>query len=83
MKFHYREQHAFCELGTAQPLRSERVQDVSLVLFRLEQCVTQLQQQQEQFNNSANRPSQQQQPQGADGSGRAGFGRAGEMNFRR
>ena len=77
------EQHAHAELGTAAPLPAERVQDVSLVLFRLEQYLTKLEQQQggsAAASVSADRPPQ---PAGADGSGRAGFGQAGQMNFRR
>lgn len=76
------EQHANAELGIAAPLPAERVQDVSLVLFRLEQYLTRLDQQQQEAaaSTSADRT---QQPEGADGSGRAGFGQAGQMNFRR
>ena len=76
------EQHANAELGTAAPLPAERVQDVSLVLFRLEQYLTHLEQQQQEAaaSTSADRA---QQPEGADGSGRSGYGQAGQMNVRR
>ena len=61
------EQHAFAELGTAEPLSRSLVQDVSLVLFRLEQCLTEM--------GLATTSAPAQQPDGADGSGRAGFRR--------
>lgn len=67
------EQHAYAELGTGEPLSSELVQDVSLVLHRLEQSLAALGQ---------NSGSSTVQPEGADGFGRAGFGRAGQMNSR-
>lgn len=61
------EREAYAELGTMEPLSRERVRDVSLLLFSLEQW---------------NKEEQgvQDQPQGADGFGRAGYGRAGQMN---
>jgi hypothetical protein len=68
------EQNAYAEMGMNTTLPSNRVQDVSLVLFRLEQFKTKLEQEV---------PFSTQQPEGADGSGRAGFGRAGQMNFRK
>ncbi|CAB9501125.1 expressed unknown protein [Seminavis robusta] len=61
------EQQAFAELGTAKPLSSGLVQDISLVLHRLEQCLTELSQQADL--------APREQPDGADGSGRAGFRR--------
>jgi hypothetical protein len=70
------EQNAYAELGTADPLPGNRVQDVSLVLFRLEQVAT-------AKDNNILSTTSNQQPQGADGTGRAGFGRAGEMSSRR
>jgi len=72
----FAEQHANAELGTDAPLPGNRVQDVSLVLFRLQQYLIQLEQE-----GSATAVSRQ--PAGADGSGRAGFGQAGSMNVRR
>jgi hypothetical protein len=70
------EQNAYAEFGTADPLPSIRVQDISLVLFRIEQVKTQLEQQARRSNASA----LHRQPEGADGYGRAGFGRAGAMH---
>lgn len=71
------EQNAYAEMGTEEPLPSDRVQDVSLALFRLEQAKIQLQQEASQVTRS------RQQPDGADGSGRAGYGRAGGMSIGR
>lgn len=65
------EREAYAELGTMQPLSRERVRDVSLLLFALEQW------KREQGENGI---VGVEQPEGADGFGRAGFGRAGQMN---
>jgi hypothetical protein len=61
------EREAYAELGTMEPLSRERVRDVSLLLFSLEQW-------------KKEEHGVQDQPQGADGFGRAGYGRAGQMN---
>jgi hypothetical protein len=67
------EHGAYCELGNAQALRHERVQDLS-------QLVLQLQQWQEHRKRHEHQGTIAQ-PEGAeDGYGRAGFGRAGQMN---
>ena len=64
------EHGAYMELGTNEALSRQRVRDVSLVLFALEQ-----------WKREQNVVQQERQPQGADGYGRAGFGRAGQMNL--
>jgi hypothetical protein len=58
--------------GTTTPLRRDRVQDVALLLFQVEQS--------QSLTSGTNNSVAQQQPLGADGFGRAGYGRAGGMN---
>uniref|UniRef100_A0A7S1VQI1 PUB domain-containing protein n=1 Tax=Grammatophora oceanica TaxID=210454 RepID=A0A7S1VQI1_9STRA len=71
----FKEEGAFLELGTNDPLPSHRVQDVSSLVFYLEKW------KEEEERNLARAPaSGQQQPDGADGYGRAGFGHAGGLN---
>jgi hypothetical protein len=66
------EEGAYAELGCAQyPLSRERVQEVALLSYMLNDWKRK---QQEQDGVVP------QQPDGADGFGRAGFGRAGEMS---
>jgi hypothetical protein len=68
---------AHLELGCgsdSSPLRRDRVQDVALLLFQVEQS------QLLALNGNANSAVTRQQPMGADGFGRAGWGRAGGMN---
>lgn len=60
------ENGAHVELGSAGPLSTARVQDIALLLFQVEQCQRQA--------------AVQQQPTGADGFGRAGWGRADGRN---
>jgi hypothetical protein len=68
------EEGAYAELGCAQyPLSRERVQEVALLSYMLNDWKRK---QQEQDGAVVSH----QQPDGADGSGRAGFGRAGEMS---
>ena len=64
------EHGAYVELGNAGALSRERVQDVSRVLYLLEQ-----------WQRYAESGFLSEQPEGADGFGRAGYGRAGQMNF--
>lgn len=63
------EREAFAELGTMETLSRERVRDVSTLLFALEQ-----------WRMQQGETTVYDQPQGADGYGRGGFGRAGQMN---
>lgn len=67
---------AYLELGQSgsSPLRRDRVQDVALLLFQVEQS------QLLTLTGNTNTAVTQQQPLGADGFGRAGWGRAGGMN---
>jgi hypothetical protein len=73
---------AHLELGSSgsasserTPLRRDRVQDVALLLFEVEQS-----QSLTNTNATANSAGARRQPLGADGFGRAGYGRAGGMN---
>ena len=67
------EEGAYAELGQQdQPLPRQRVQDVSTLLFYLQQWK---QDEQALAEKTANSQEQQQQPMGADGSGRANYGR--------
>jgi hypothetical protein len=77
---------AHLELGSSassgssdsSPLRRDRVQDVALLLFQVEQ--SQLLTLTDNMNANTNSAVTRQQPLGADGFGRAGWGRAGGMN---
>ena len=60
---------AYAELGTMSKLSRERVRDLSTLLFALEQ-----------WRMEQGETTIYDQPEGADGFGRAGFGRAGQMN---
>ncbi|CAJ1953487.1 unnamed protein product [Cylindrotheca closterium] len=63
------EREAYAELGSADELPRERVQELALLSYMLKKwCDDELQ----RFNL--------QQPDGADGFGRQGFGRAGQIN---
>lgn len=63
------EQEAHAELGSAEELPRERVQDLALLSYTVNKwCGDELQR------------FALQQPDGADGFGRQGFGRAGQMN---
>jgi len=65
---------AFAELGCAShPLSRARVQEVSQLVYRLEQW----ERHESSGNNRQQRP---QQPLGADGFGRAGYGRVGSID---
>lgn len=66
----FTEREAFAELGTMGPLSRERVRDLSTALFALEQ-----------WRMEQGEATVYDQPAGADGYGRGGFGRAGEMNL--
>jgi hypothetical protein len=73
---------AYLELGSSassgsgsSPLRRDRVQDAALLLFQVEQS------QLLTLTGNANTAVTRQQPLGADGFGRAGWGRAGDMNM--
>jgi hypothetical protein len=74
------EEHAYAELGCHDlPLSRERIQDLALLTYLL----TEWKLKQDYNSDSthiANSSSEVEQPQGADGWGRAGFGRAGQMN---
>lgn len=82
------ERGAHVELGSGRTaLSRDRVQDVALLLFQVEQSQLKLQlelQSQQTGNsinsNAATAVTRQQQPVGADGFGRAGWGRADGMN---
>ena len=68
------EEGPFVELGCAQhhhPLNRDRVQEVALLSYLLNQW---------KQNASGGGGVPTQQPEGADGFGRAGFGRAGHIN---
>jgi hypothetical protein len=68
---------AYLELGSGSdnsPLRRDRVQDVALLLFQVEQS------QSLALRGNTNTAVTRQQPLGADGFGRAGWGRVGGMN---
>jgi hypothetical protein len=72
---------AYLELGSSassgsdsSPLRRDRVQDVALLLFQVEQSRLLT------LTGNTNTAVTRQQPLGADGFGRAGWGRAGGMN---
>lgn len=70
------EEHAYAELGCAdQPLSRERVQELALLTYLLTQWKL------KELESQSKSDSQVQQPEGADGFGRAGFGRAGQMNL--
>ena len=60
---------AYAELGSMNPLPRDRVQELSTLMFYLEQW---RRKQQQMIPND--------QPTGADGGGRANFGRAGQIN---
>ena len=64
------EEGAYAELGSMNPLPRDRVQELSTLLFYLEQW--RRTQEQQTVPNV--------QPTGADGGGRANFGRAGQIN---
>ena len=67
------EEHAYAELGCAgQPLSRERIQDLALMTYLLTEW---------RLKELSDSSSQTEQPEGADGYGRAGFGRAGQMNL--
>ena len=63
------ENQGSAELGSAEPLRRERVQEVSRLVYYLERW----QEETSADGDAANSP----QPLGADGFGRAGYGRVG------
>lgn len=63
------EREAFCELGTMSKLSRERVRDLSTLLFALEQ-----------WRMEQGETTVYDQPEGADGYGRGGFGRVDGMN---
>jgi len=65
------EREAYAELGTMSKLSRERVRDLSTALFALEQW---------RMEQGETTVYDQDQPEGADGYGRGGFGRAGEIN---
>jgi len=65
----FTEREAFAELGTMSKLSRERVRDISTLLFALEQ-----------WRMQQGETTVYDQPEGADGYGRGGYGRAGEMN---
>jgi hypothetical protein len=60
---------AYAELGCSQSLSRERVQDVALLTYLINQ-----------WKEKEESSSPETQPAGADGYGRAGFGRAGDIN---
>jgi hypothetical protein len=60
------EEGAHAELGSPGPLQRERVQDLSTLLFYIEK-----------WKRIQDRPAASEQPTGADGYGRANFGRSG------
>jgi hypothetical protein len=66
----FAEQGPFVELGSMDPLPRERVQELSTLLFYLEQ-----------WRRVRDQATPYVQPTGADGGGRANFGRAGQMNI--
>jgi len=63
------EQEAYAELGSSDELPRERVQDLALLSYMLNKW------REDELQQVA-----LQQPDGADGFGRQGFGRAGQMN---
>ena len=66
----------YAEFGCSnKPLSSERVQDVALLTYQLKQW----QKKENEYHGSSG-VSSSQQPDGADGFGRAGYGRAGTIN---
>jgi hypothetical protein len=68
------EEQAYAELGCDQPLPRERIQDLALLTYLLTEW-----KRKECLQSNSNH--QIEQPEGADGWGRAGFGRAGQMNL--
>ena len=67
------EEGAYAELGSTGVLPHERVQDLSTLLFYLERWKT-------AAEKRLGTPEQLQQPDGADGYGRAGYGRQSFVN---
>ena len=68
----------YAELGCAsKPLSPERIQDVALLTYQIQEWYAK-----ELSLGAADSVGAggQQQPEGADGFGRAGFGRAGHIN---
>lgn len=63
------EHEAYAELGSADELPRERIQDLSLLSYMLNK-----------WQENELRQITLEQPDGADGFGRQGFGRAGQMN---
>ena len=63
------EREAYAELGSADELPRERVQELALLSYMVNK-----------WCNDELRRFNLQQPDGADGFGRQGFGRAGQMN---
>lgn len=67
---------AYAELGcSSHPLSRQRIQDIALLSY----MIAEWKKKQDTYDNNINNTNVQ--PDGADGFGRAGYGRAGNMNF--
>lgn len=82
MGFYENGSHVQVGGGQSSMLSRDRVQELSLWLWKIQQWNEQLLQQQQRGEGGGGEGESEQQPLGAmDGYGRAGYGRAGTINF--